>query len=117
MVEFVDGSIKMQASLPSMHLPILNALSYPERLNTAQTGLMRELRWAEVAGSILRSWTKRVSPASDLALRGGASVVAPTHRVLVGADEEAVAFFLAGKIGLLGIAELIEDCAGTTSSL
>ena len=28
--------------------------------------------------------------------------------VLVGADEEAVALFLDGKIGLLGIAELIE---------
>src|SRR5205807_8506557 len=28
--------------------------------------------------------------------------------VLVGADEEAVALFLGGKIGLLGIAELIE---------
>src|SRR5215831_8919946 len=33
MVEFVDGSIKMQASLPNMHLPIMNALSYPGRLN------------------------------------------------------------------------------------
>ena len=49
MVEFIDGSIKMQASLPSMHLPILNALSYPERLDTAKTGLIRPLRWADVA--------------------------------------------------------------------
>src|SRR5450755_1376896 len=49
MVEFVDGSFKMQASLPSMHLPILDALSYPGRLNTAHSGLVRELRWAEVA--------------------------------------------------------------------
>ena len=32
MVEFVDDSIKMQASLPSMHLPIQDALSYPARL-------------------------------------------------------------------------------------
>src|SRR6266487_1688187 len=29
MVEFVDGSLKMQARLPSMHLPIQDALSYP----------------------------------------------------------------------------------------
>ena len=49
MVEFVDGSLKMQASLPSMHLPILDALSYPARLNTAGTGLVRELRWPDVA--------------------------------------------------------------------
>ena len=29
MIEFVDGSLKMQASLPSMHLPIQYALSHP----------------------------------------------------------------------------------------
>ena len=48
MVEFVDGSLKMQASLPSMHLPILDALSYPARLNTAGKGLVRELHWSDV---------------------------------------------------------------------
>ena len=49
MVEFIDGSIKMQASLPSMHLPIMNALAYPDRLDSAGTGFIRELRWADVA--------------------------------------------------------------------
>src|SRR6516164_8289807 len=49
MVEFVDGSLKMQASLPSMHLPIQDALSYPLRLNSNGSGLVRELNWAEVA--------------------------------------------------------------------
>src|SRR2546421_4003320 len=49
MVEFRDGSLKMQASLPSMHLPILDALSYPDRLNTMGTELVRELRWPDVA--------------------------------------------------------------------
>jgi len=33
MVEFVDGSVKAQISLPDMKLPIQYALSYPERLN------------------------------------------------------------------------------------
>ena len=32
MVEFVDGSIKAQLSLPDMRLPIQYALTYPERL-------------------------------------------------------------------------------------
>jgi 1-deoxy-D-xylulose-5-phosphate reductoisomerase len=49
MVEFVDGSIKMQASLPSMHLPILHALAYPARLPCTDAGFVRELRWADVA--------------------------------------------------------------------
>src|SRR5215469_15665328 len=42
MVEFVDGSIKMQASLPSMHLPIMNALSYPRRLDATEGEFIRE---------------------------------------------------------------------------
>ena len=31
MIEFIDGSIKAQISIPDMRLPILYALSYPER--------------------------------------------------------------------------------------
>jgi 1-deoxy-D-xylulose-5-phosphate reductoisomerase len=107
MVEFVDGSVKMQASLPSMHLPILNALSYPGRLNTAQTGLVRELRWSDVGRLNFEELDMERFPCFRLALdagrRGGTYPC-----VLVGADEEAVALFLEGKIGLLGIAELIE---------
>ena len=107
MVEFVDGSVKMQASLPSMHLPILNALSYPGRLNTAQTDLVRELRWSDIGRLNFEELDMERFPCFRLALdagrRGGTYPC-----VLVGADEEAVALFLAGKIGLLGIAELIE---------
>src|SRR6266851_906284 len=107
MVEFVDGSLKMQASLPSMHLPIQDALSYPLRLNTSGTGLVRELRWAEVARLNFETLDLTRFPCFRLALeaakRGGTY-----PSVLVGADEEAVALFLAGKMGFLEIAELIE---------
>jgi len=107
MVEFVDGSLKMQASLPSMHLPIQDALSYPLRLNTSGTGLVRELRWAEVAQLNFETLDTTRFPCFRLALeaakRGGTYPC-----VLVGADEEAVALFLEGKIGFLQIAELIE---------
>ncbi len=107
MVEFVDGSLKMQASLPSMHLPILHALSYPGRLPTSQTKLLRELRWSDVGRLNFEELDMTRFPcfrlALDAAKRGGTYPC-----VLVGADEEAVALFLAGKIGLLGIAELIE---------
>src|SRR5712692_8714299 len=108
MVEFVDGSLKMQASLPSMHLPIQDALSYPIRLNTSGTGLVRELHWAEVSRLNFETLDITRFPCFRLALeaakRGGTY-----PSVLVGADEEAVALFLAGKIGLLDIAELIES--------
>ena len=107
MVEFVDGSLKMQASLPSMHLPIQDALSYPIRLNTSGTGLVRELHWAEVSRLNFETLDITRFPCFRLALE--AAKQGDTYpSALVGADEEAVALFLAGKIGFLEIAKLIE---------
>jgi 1-deoxy-D-xylulose-5-phosphate reductoisomerase len=107
MVEFVDGSLKMQASLPSMHLPILHALSYPARLNTAGKGLVRELHWSDVGQLNFEALDETRFPcfrlALDAARRGGTY-----PSVLVGADEEAVALFLDGKIKFSRIAGLIE---------
>ncbi len=106
MVEFIDGSLKLQASLPNMHLPILDALSHPVRLNTATSGLVRELCWTDVARLNFEALDRERFPCFSLALeaakRGGTYPCA-----LVGADEEAVALFLDGKIGLLDIAELV----------
>ena len=107
MIEFVDGSLKMQASLPSMHLPIQYALSYPNRLDTSGTGLVRELHWAEVLRLNFETLDITRFPCFRLALE--AAKQGDTYpSVLVGADEEAVALFLAGKIGFLDIAKLIE---------
>jgi 1-deoxy-D-xylulose-5-phosphate reductoisomerase len=107
MVEFVDGSIKMQASLPSMHLPIMNALSYPGRLDATEDQFIRELRWPEVAALHFEALDRGRFPCFRLAVeagrRGGTYPCA-----LVGADEEAVKLFLEGRIGFLEIAELIE---------
>lgn len=108
MVEFVDGSIKMQASLPSMHLPIMNALAYPERLDEIGSGLIRELRWSDVARLNFEALDIEKFACFRLALeaarRGGTYT-----SILVGADEEAVELFLAGKIALTDIADLIEQ--------
>jgi len=107
MIEFVDGSLKMQASLPSMHLPIQYALSYPNRLDTSGTGLVRELHWSEVLQLNFERLDITRFPCFRLALE--AAKQGDTYpSVLVGADEEAVALFLAGKIGFLEIAKLIE---------
>ena len=107
MVEFVDDAIKMQASLPSMHLPIQYALSYPDRLNRADTALAQPLSWSRVRELDFEDVDLERFPCLRLAYqagqRGGTAPAA-----LVGADEEAVALFLAGKIQLTEIAELIE---------
>jgi 1-deoxy-D-xylulose-5-phosphate reductoisomerase len=107
MVEFVDGSLKMQASLPSMHLPIQDAISYPARLDTTDTGLVRELRWPDVARLNFETLDVPRFPCFKLA-RQAAQYGGTYPSVLVGADEEAVALFLAGKLSFPGIAELIE---------
>jgi 1-deoxy-D-xylulose-5-phosphate reductoisomerase len=116
MVEFVDGSLKMQASLPSMHLPILDAISYPQRLPTAGTGLVRELNWPNVARLNFETLDMARFPCFRLALEAARS--GGTYPcVLVGADEEAVALFLNGKIRLVDIAELIETVLARHQSI
>ncbi len=106
MVEFVDDSIKLQASLPSMHLPIQDALSYPERLDRADTALSRPLRWPEVGRLDFEPVDLDRFPCLRLAYeagrRGGTAPAA-----LVGADEQAVELFLRGAIRLTDIPELI----------
>jgi 1-deoxy-D-xylulose-5-phosphate reductoisomerase len=108
MVEFVDGSLKMQASLPTMHLPILYALSYPARLDTSGAGLLAEVDWPAVGRLNFEALDMQRFPclrlAREAAERGGTY-----PSVLVGVDEEAVALFLAGNVGFLDIATLIED--------
>jgi 1-deoxy-D-xylulose-5-phosphate reductoisomerase len=107
MVEFVDGSLKMQASLPSMRLPILNALSYPRRLDTTDTSLLRPLHWPDVGCLHFEALDLALFPCFRLA-REAAARGDTYPSVLVGVDEEAVALFLAGKLALLDIAALIE---------
>jgi len=116
MVEFIDGSIKLQASLPSMHLPIMNALAYPSRLHAADSGLIRKLHWADVAHLNFEALDVNRFPCFKLALE--AAKLGGTYPcALVGADEEAVELFLAGKIKLLAIAELIEEVLERHSSV
>lgn len=107
MVEFVDDSIKLQASLPSMHLPIQDALSYPERWDRAGTPLAKALRWPQVARLDFEDADLARFPCLRLAYeagrRGGTAPAA-----LVAADETAVALFLRGQIRLTAIAETIE---------
>lgn len=107
MVEFVDDSIKMQASLPSMHLPIQYAMSYPDRLDRADTALAQPLSWTQVRRLDFEDADLERFPCLRLAYESGRrGGTAPA--VLVGADEQAVALFLAGKIQLTDIAAMIE---------
>jgi 1-deoxy-D-xylulose-5-phosphate reductoisomerase len=97
MVEFIDDSIKLQASVPSMHLPIQDALSYPARLDRSGTALARPLRWPAIGHLDFEDVDLERFPCLRLAYEAGArGGTAPA--VLVGADEQAVALFLAGRL-------------------
>jgi len=107
MVEYVDDSIKMQASIPSMHLPIQYALSYPERLDREGTALSKPLRWSEVARLDFADADLERFPCLRLAFEAGrAGGSAPA--ALVGADETAVELFMRGEIRFTDIATVVE---------
>jgi 1-deoxy-D-xylulose-5-phosphate reductoisomerase len=104
MVEFIDGSTIAQASPPDMRLPIALSLGWPTRI----TGLATGCDW-----SLATSWTFEpldtdVFAAVELAKFAGAKAgTAPA--VLNGANEVAVAAFLAGELSFLGIVEFVSE--------
>ena len=103
LVEFMDGSVLAQLSLPDMRLPIEYALLYPER----GPRIVSQLDLAKVGSlEFERADLKRfpcLALAYEALKRGG---TAPA--VLQAADEEAVNQFLAGRLQFERIPELIK---------
>ena len=107
LVEFIDGSILAQISVTDMRLPILYALSYPERLDaTPAPGLTFDL--AALAHLDFSPPDFERFPCLRLAYEAAAASQA--HCIaLNAADEIAVAAFLDGTINFLGIPRTIEQ--------
>ncbi len=102
--EFCDGSVISQLAFPSMELPILYALTHPERLPDA--GVRRfdpvavgTLTFEPVREDVFRAFRAGVNAGKE----GGT-----TPAAFNAANEEAVAAFLAGRIPFGRIAETIE---------
>jgi len=103
-VEFVDGSVLAQVGFPTMELPILYALTHPERV--PDTG---PRRFDPVAAGALtfEPLVKERYPAYGLGrVAAAAGGTAPT--VFNAANEVAVQLFLDGKIPFGRIAATIE---------
>ena len=111
LVEFVDGSVLAQMSAPTMELPVLYALTHPERV--PDDGVTP---FDPVACSPLTFEPVRFDqfPALRLGMeagrRGGA---APA--VFNAANEQAVALFLEGRITFIDIATSIDSALDTLS--
>src|SRR5690348_3189336 len=110
MVEFVDGSILAQFSVTDMRLPILYALTYPERIQSDMRFAVSDLRHLDFSPPDLKKFPC-LRLAYEAAEAGGAKTVA-----LNAADEVAVASFLAGSIRFDQIPRIIEEVLAVTNS-
>jgi 1-deoxy-D-xylulose-5-phosphate reductoisomerase len=102
MVEFIDGAVLAQLGMPDMGIPILYALSYPDRLPCPAP----LLDLVKVGALTFQAPDLGRFPCLDLARHagmagGGASVV------LNAANEVAVAAFLEGRVRFMDIPRLI----------
>ncbi|MFH1778576.1 MAG: 1-deoxy-D-xylulose-5-phosphate reductoisomerase [Candidatus Omnitrophota bacterium] len=103
MVEFVDGSIIAQLSSTDMRLPILYALSYPKRINSA----LPAVDFLKLKKLTFLPPNKRKFPclkmSYEVARRGGSYPI-----VLNAANEEVVWAFLDRKIKFIRMPKIIE---------
>src|SRR5208337_3456473 len=90
MVEFVDGSLLAQLSVADVQLPILYALTYPERIQSDLRFPVSELRQLDFSPPDLDKFPC-LRLAYEAVEAGGAKTIA-----LNAADEVAVAAFLDG---------------------
>jgi 1-deoxy-D-xylulose-5-phosphate reductoisomerase len=101
-VEFDDGSVKAQLGEPDMHVPIQYAITYPHR--RIHDARFEPARW----DLTFQEPDREAFPALDIIVeagrRGGS---APS--VVNAADEIAVGAFLTGRLGLLGVASILEQ--------
>jgi 1-deoxy-D-xylulose-5-phosphate reductoisomerase len=101
MVEFVDGSILAQFSVTDMRLPILYALTYPERIASELRFPVLEMRRLDFCPPDLEKFPC-LALAYEAAEAGGALPIA-----LNAADEVAVSEFLQGTIAFDQIPKVI----------
>jgi 1-deoxy-D-xylulose-5-phosphate reductoisomerase len=104
-VEFIDGSVLAQMGAPSMELPVLYALTHPDRVS--DTGVP-PFDPVELSPLVFEPVRRDDFPALDLGMRAGrAGGAAPA--VFNAANEQAVALFLDGAIRFSDIARAIDS--------
>ena len=110
MVEFVDGSLLAQLSVTDMRLPILYALTYPDRIESDLKFDVLSLKKLDFVAPDLDKFPC-LRLAYEAAEAGGAKSIA-----LNAADEIAVGAFLDNEIGFTQISEVIKAVLDETSS-
>ena len=108
MVEFIDGSTIAQASPPDMHLPISLGLNWPNRI--AKSSL--PCNWTAPTSWHFEPLDEVTFPAVSLAKRAG-ELAGTAPAVLNGANEVAVAAFLAGNMSFIKIVNFVSQVLET----
>ena len=103
-VEYKDGSVVAQLGLPSMHIPIQYAISYPERFEGIKS---HSFSFSEIARLDFEKPDFEKFPTLNLAYNAGKTGGSATV-CLNAANEEAVFAFLDGKINLFDIYTITE---------
>ncbi|MEP6990836.1 MAG: 1-deoxy-D-xylulose-5-phosphate reductoisomerase [bacterium] len=104
-VEFIDGSVLAQMGAPSMELPILYALTYPDRVCDSGVPVFDPVALSPLQFEPVR---RAEFPMLDLGIAAGrAGGAAPA--VFNAANEQAVALFLEGAIRFGDIARAVES--------
>lgn len=102
-VHFADGSVKAQLGVPDMRVPILYALSYPERLKSDLPRLqLTECKSLTFIDPDIKKF-RNLSLAFDALKKGGN---APC--ILNAANEMAVTAFLEEKIGFMQMPDVVQ---------
>ena len=113
LVEYIDGSILAQISVTDMRLPILYAMSYPDRVDAGPVTPSLAFDLAALSHLDFSQPDPERFPCLRLAYEAAAA--APSACIaLNAADEVAVAAFLSGQIPFLGIPRTIERVLGLT---
>ena len=110
-IELSDGAVIAQLGTPDMRLPIQYALTYPERADFA----FEHLSLADIGTLTFErpdTDTFRCLPICIEAVKRGGLAPAAVN----GANEEAVALFLSGKIKFLQIAEMAQKALNSVNN-
>lgn len=105
MVQFVDGSVKAQLGMPDMKLPILYALTFPQRMSSP----FPRISFTDVTALTFEppdmKKFRNLALAFEALEKGGNSPC-----ILNAANEVVVTAFLQGRIGFLEMSDVIEKC-------
>lgn len=108
-VHFADGSIKAQMGLPDMRLPIIYALTYPDRISTDLPRFDFEKCDTLTFEAVDTKKFRNLALAYEALEKGG-----NLPCTMNAANEMAVGAFLNGEIGFMQMTELVETIMNNT---